>query len=125
MTTNPLTPEEAIRALKDCDLAFVSADMIAPVLRMSPGVLRQHVRNGEYELSSVDVCDGRIRFARKDFLQKIGEMPPEKTTNQLLEEIVEQLKEHNRIQMSMLSFGQVVRYEEMYQKSTGAATPML
>ena len=125
---NPMSPEVAIRALKLSDLPFVSADMIAPVLRMKPDVLRKHVRDGEYTLSEVDVCGGRIRFARKDFLQKIGELPadpPEKSFNQLLQEILEELKEHNRIQMCMLSFGQTVRYEEMYQKNAGAATPTL
>ena len=125
---NQLTPEEAIRRLKATEDAFVSADMIAPVLRMNPDVLRKHARDGDYQISAVDVCGDRVRFARKDFLQKIGEMAPdnpEKTVSQLLAEILEELKEHNRIQMSMLSFGQVVRYEEMYQKSTGAATPML
>ena len=96
---NLLTPEEAVMRLKETDEPFVTADMIAPVLRMNPDVLRKHVRDGDYKISAVDVCGDRIRFARKDFLQKIGEMAPdqpEKSVSQLLAEILEELKEHNR-----------------------------
>ena len=103
--TSPLTPEEAIEALKICDLPFVSADMIAPVLRMRPDTLRDHVRKGEYELSEVDICGGRIRFARKDFLQKIGEIPPdsdEPTDHQVIIAIVEALQTMLENQKMML-----------------------
>ena len=126
---NQLTSEEAIRRLKAIDDVYVTADMIAPVLRMNPDVLRKRVREGYYKISSVDVSENRIRFLRKDFLQKIGEMPPdqpEKSVNALLEEILEELRERNRIQRCMMSIGQVVRYEEMMAKakeSAGAATP--
>ena len=117
--SNPLTPEEAIRALKEMDAAFVSADMIAPVLRMSPDVLRKHVRYGEYELSQVDVCGGRVRFARKDFLQKIGEMPPDKperTIVQAIDELKDELHDIGLILLAQMSIGPLIRLDELKQK---------
>ena len=85
-----LTPQQAIEALKASDAVTVTAEMIAPCLRMSPSVLRKHVKDGEYHLSAVEVCGDRVRFFRKDFLQKIGEIPPdppERTDLDVLEEI--------------------------------------
>ena len=119
---------EAINIMMMMESVTVNADLIAQALGMNPGVLRKHVRDGDYKISKYEVCGDRIRFFRKDFLQKIGEMPPdppEKTVSELLEGILEQLKEHNRIQMSMMSIGQRFVYEEMYQKSASAATPTL
>ena len=57
-------------------------------------MLRKHVKDGEYLISKYEICGDRIRFFRKDFLQAIGEMPPdpeEPTDHQLLEEIHEAL----------------------------------
>ena len=86
-----MSPErEAVERLKAMEDMTVSAELIAPVLKMNPDVLRKRVRDGDYKLSAVHVSGGRIRFFRKDFLQKIGELPPdeEKPTDQL---ILEQL----------------------------------
>ena len=55
MSDFTLSPQEAVEILKISDAVTVSADMIAPCLRMSPSVLRKHVRDGEYQLSAVDV----------------------------------------------------------------------
>jgi hypothetical protein len=53
----------------------VNADLIAQALGMNPGVLRKHVKDGDYMISKYEICGDRIRFFRKDFLQKIGELP--------------------------------------------------
>ena len=87
---------EAIDVLKGLDLAFVGPELIAKALGMSASVLRQHVRDGHYHISEVDVCGNRVRFARKDFLQKIGEIPvdlPERTDSDRLEDIIRLLDE--------------------------------
>ena len=89
-----LTPQEAIEALKASTEVTVGPELIAAALRMSPSVLRKHVRDGEYNISAYDIQGSRIRFFRKDFLQKIGEVPldPEEPTDrQLLEKIWETL----------------------------------
>jgi len=122
---------EAVRHLMAMPDEVVSAKHIAPILRMDPGVIVKRVKEGTWDaerLGNYVISGERVKFFRQDFLQKCGFMEPdqqEKTVSQLLAEILEELKEHNRILMATLSFGQVVRYEEMYQKSTGAATPML
>lgn len=85
-----MTQQEAIERLKASDAVTVGADDIAPCLRMSPSVLRQHVKDGNYHISKYDIQGGRIRFFRKDFLVQIGEIepdPPERTEMAVLEEI--------------------------------------
>ena len=85
---------EAINLLMMMESVTVNADLVAQALSMNPGVLRKHVKDGEYMISKYEICGDRIRFFRKDFLQAIGEMPPdqeEPTDHQLLEEIHEAL----------------------------------
>lgn len=86
---------EAINILMMMESVTVNADLIAQALGMNPGVLRKHVRDGDYKISKVEICGDRVRFFRKDFLQKIGEMPedpPERTEMELLAEIVNKLE---------------------------------
>ena len=85
---------EAINTMMMMESVTVNADLIAKALSMNPGVLRKHVKDGEYLISKYEICGDRIRFFRKDFLQAIGEMPPdleEPTDHQLLDEIHEAL----------------------------------
>ena len=85
---------EAINIMMMMESVTVNADLVAQALSMNPGVLRKHVKDGEYMISKYEICGDRIRFFRKDFLQAIGEMPPdpeEPTDHQLLEEIHEAL----------------------------------
>lgn len=85
---------EAINIMMMMESVTVNADLIAQALSMNPGVLRKHVKDGEYLISKYEICGDRIRFFRKDFLQAIGEMPPdpeEPTDHQLLEDIHEAL----------------------------------
>ena len=85
---------EAINIMMMMESVTVNADLIAQALSMNPGVLRKHVKDGEYLISKYEICGDRIRFFRKDFLQAIGELPPdpeEPTDHQLLEEIHEAL----------------------------------
>lgn len=85
---------EALEVLKASDAVTVGADMIAPCLKMSAGVLRKHVRDGTYTISKTDVCGGRVRFFREDFLRQVGELPPEtpeRTVAQVLEELLDEI----------------------------------
>lgn len=87
---------EAINIMKDMDDAVVTSVLIAQALGMNPGVLRQRVKEGTYKISKYDYDpkSGRIRFARNNFLEAIGEKEPDPdhpTSEQLLEKIWEVL----------------------------------
>jgi len=137
-----LTQAEAIERLKRSDAVTVTADEIAPCLKMNPGVLRKRVRDGTYSLSQVDYDpnqSGTIRFFRKDFLQKIGEIPPdpeEDIPHQmciLLAEATEHLKIIERMiacimtphqrDVFQVAIAEEVEKERAKEKTAGAGTP--
>ena len=106
---------EAINLLMMMESVTVNADLIAQALGMNPGVLRKHVKDGEYHISKYEICGGRIRFFRKDFLQKIGEIPEdpeEPTDHQLLEKIWDTLMDIRILLKAIAN-----------EKTAGAATP--
>lgn len=109
----------AVEALKSMDTMTVGPELIAKALKMSPGVLREHVRRGEYKISAVDVCGGRIRFFRKDFLRKIGEFQEDeleklqKTDSDRLDEIIELIRVQNTMLMEMLAYVKLCRKESI------------
>lgn len=110
------TQRQAINLLKEMDTVTVGADFIAPVLGISADVLRKHARDGDYTISKVDVCGKRVRFFRKDFLQKIGEEPPdapERTMIQAIDELREELHDIGLILLAQLSFGPLCRLKEL------------
>jgi hypothetical protein len=109
------TQREAIEIMKMMESVTVNADLIAQALGMNPGVLRKHVRDGNYRISKYEINGDRIRFFRKDFLQKIGEMPEdpeEPTDHQLLEKIWETLMDIRILLKAIAN-----------EKPAGAATP--
>ena len=119
---------EAIDIMMMMESVTVNADLIAQALGMNPGVLRKHVRDGEYHISAYEVCNDRIRFFRKDFLQKIGEIPedpPERTVVQAIDALREELHDIGLILLSQLSIGPAERLLELKEKekTAGAATP--
>ena len=119
---------EAIDIMMMMESVTVNADLVAQALGMNPGVLRKHVRDGEYHISAYEVCNDRIRFFRKDFLQKIGEIPedpPERTTAQALDDLREELHEIRLILRAQLSIGPALLLEELRakEKTAGAGTP--
>ena len=119
---------EAIEIMKMMESVTVNADLIAQALGMNPGVLRKHVKDGDYHISAYEVSGDRVRFFRKDFLQKIGEMPPdmpERTVVQAIDDLREELHEIRLILMAQLSIGPLIRLDELKQneKTAGAATP--
>ena len=90
------TQRAAIEQLKQSEAVVVGPELIAQALGMNPSVLRQHVKDGDYKISAVEVCGSRIRFFRKDFLQKIGEMPEDEEklpTDQLILKALTDLNE--------------------------------
>lgn len=114
---------KAIDILMAMDTVTVGPSMIADALGMNVGVLRKHVRDGDYHISKVDVCGDRIRFFRKDFLQQIGELapdPPERTDSDRLEDIIRLLDELCDL-IHAIAPGYALMFKE--QKTAGAATP--
>lgn len=84
--------KDAIEIMKMMESVTVNADLIAQALGMNPGVLRKHVRDGNYHFSKYEICGDRIRFFRKSFLQNIGELPPDPeypSTEQMLQQMWE------------------------------------
>lgn len=102
---------EAINIMMMMESVTVNADLIAQALGMNPGVLRKHVKDGDYKISKVEICGDRVRFFRKDFLQAIGEMapdPPEITDSDRLDSIIQLLADI---------------MTELRKKTAGAGTP--
>ena len=131
-----LTQQQAIDELNASTKVTVGPNLIAAAMGMSPSVLRKHVRDGDYSLSTYDIQGSRIRFFRKDFLQKIGELPmdpEEPSDHQLIVMVVEALTTILKTQKAMIELidqqndilhamspGFALRFKE---KTAGAATP--
>ena len=114
---------EAINIMMMMESVTVNADLIAQALGMNPGVLRKHVRDGDYLISKYEICGDRIRFFRKDFLQAIGEMepdPPERTVEDRLDELIEIEKD---IQQGIHLMCAALKLWIHEKKTAGAATP--
>ena len=121
------TQRDAINILRMMDSVTVNADLIAQALGMNPGVLRKHVRDGDYLISKTEICGDRIRFFREDFLRQIGELPPEEdepTDHQLMKMIVNALESITRSQESILRLlDEQNDYLHATRKTADAATP--
>ena len=123
--------DSALEALKACQSETVPASMIAPVLNMNPQVIIRYAKTGEWDqdLHGKFIVSGdRVKFFRRDFLQKHGFMEPEPekpTVEQLLEKVVYQLKQMNMLKLATMDAGQQLRYELMLdkEKTADAATP--
>ena len=124
-----LTPQEAIEALKASTEVTVGPELIAAALRMSPSVLRKHVRDGEYNISAYDIQGSRIRFFRKDFLQKTGELPMDEekpTVEQLLTKLIGHIDVIETVMVCLMTSEQRELLKDVIaerEKTAGAATP--
>ena len=94
--TTPIMTD-AVRTLMAMNAEVVPAKYIAPVLKMSESVLIHRVKSGEWDqdaLGKYVISGHRVKFFRKDFLQKCGFVSadkPERTAEQLLKEISDRL----------------------------------
>ena len=98
-TRPPIT--EAVRRLMEMQDEVVSARHLAPIVKMHPSVIIQYAKEGQWDqerLGKFVISGDRVKFFRKDFLQKCGFMDPEPekpTAEQLLERIVQLLTDMN------------------------------
>jgi len=92
---------DAVQHLMDMNCEVVSAKYIAPILKMSESVIVKHVKDGVWDadrLGNYVVSGGRVKFFRKDFLQKCGFLEPDKaepTVEQLLQRVIQLLMDMN------------------------------
>jgi hypothetical protein len=107
---------EAIDIMKRMDTVTVIPALVAQALGMNPDVLRKHAKDGEYKISAFEVTGNTVRFFRKDFLQKIGEMDPDpeaRTDSDRLDEIIELIRVQNTMLMEMLAYVKLGRKESI------------
>lgn len=124
------TITEPVRQLMAMDCEVVSAKYIAPVVKMSESVIIHRVKSGEWDpemLGKYVISGNRVKFFRKDFLQKCGFIEPdmpERTVVQAIDDLREELHELRLIMLASLSIGPLIRLDELKQKETAsAATP--
>lgn len=72
MNSNDIRDNPYVRALIECDLEVVPASMIAPIIRMHPTAMIDHVRKGEWNLCATVQSGDHVKFFRRDFLRKAG-----------------------------------------------------
>jgi len=89
---------DAVRNLLAMTDEVVPAKYIAPIVRMSESVIIKYAKEGTWDqehLGKYVVSGNRVKFFRKDFLQKCGFIEPdpeEKTAEQILMEMLEEVK---------------------------------
>ena len=94
---------DAVQHLMVMTDEVVPARLIAPVLKMSESILIHRVKTGQWNedtLGKVVISGNRVKFFRKDFLQKCGFIEPEPeepTERQLLMRIIELLTDLNML----------------------------
>ena len=77
MTERPAM-SEAVRHLMSMTDETVSAKYIAPVVKMSESVIVKYAKDGTWNLCRYVVSGNRVKFFRRDFLEKCGFVEPEK-----------------------------------------------
>ena len=97
MTERPAM-SEAVRHLMAMTDETVSAKYIAPILRMAESVIIKYAKDGTWDqehLGKYVISGNRVKFFRKDFLQKCGFIEPdpeEKTAEQILMEMLAEVR---------------------------------
>ena len=89
--------DSALEAMKNSTEEMVTAAQIAPILHMNPGVIVKYAKDGTWNqdtLGKFVISGDRVKFFRRDFLQKCGLMEPdaeEPTDHQLMVALVDAL----------------------------------
>ena len=102
-----LEAENALEALKNSTEEMVTAAQIAPILHMNPGVIVKYAKDGTWiqdNMGKFIISGDRVKFFRRDFLQKCGFIPkdePKRTAEDLLAEVIELIRVQNRMLMEI------------------------
>ena len=81
MRTDRPVISEPVRLLMAMTDETVSAKYLAPILKMSESVIVKYAKDGTWDqdnLGKYVISGGRVKFFRKDFLEKCGFVDPEK-----------------------------------------------
>ena len=81
-----------VRLLMDMNAETVPASLLAPVVRMHPSVIIEYAKTGKWNLCKYVISGNRVKFFRRDFLQKMGFIPEDPPQKDLMEMILEELK---------------------------------
>ena len=106
MTERPAM-SEAVRHLMAMTDETVSAKYIAPIVKMSESVIVKYAKDGTWNLCRYVVSGNRVKFFRRDFLEKCGFVDPEpeeKTNGDRLDELIELLRVQNTMLMELLAY---------------------
>ena len=112
--------ESALEALKNSTDEMVTAAQIAPILHMNPGVIVKYAKDGTWiqdNMGKFIISGDRVKFFRRDFLQKCGFIPkdePKRTVEDLLQELIEVVRVQNTMLIEMGAY---------IKKTAGAGTP--
>lgn len=102
-----LAAESALEAMKNSTEEMVTAAQIAPILHMNPGVIVKYAKDGTWiqdNMGKFIISGDRVKFFRRDFLQKCGFIPkdePKRTVEDLLEEVIELIRVQNTMLIEM------------------------
>ena len=86
--------DSALDALLNSTEEMVTAAQIAPVLHMNPGVIVKYAKDGTWKpdiWGKFIISGERVKFFRRDFLQKCGFIPkdePKLTVEDRLDELI-------------------------------------
>ena len=89
---------EDVQRLIDMDCEMIFAKDIAPVIHMNPDVIIKYAKDGIWDqdhLGKFVISGDRVKFFRKDFLQKCGFVrpdPPETTEKDVMIAVIDGLK---------------------------------
>ncbi len=95
----PTINEDVQRLLMSTE-ETIPASWIAPIVKMDPRVIIKYAREGKWNLGAYVVSGTHVKFFRRDFLQKCGyllEESPPRTTDDLLEELIELIRVQNAL----------------------------
>ena len=126
--------DTALEALKDSTEEMVSANQIAPILHMNPGVIVKYAKDGTWNqdtLGKFVISGDRVKFFRRDFLQKCGFIPkdePKRAVEDLLDAISTKMDLLLGAVTALMNQSQRREFVETWadpedKKTAGAATP--
>ena len=80
MTIVDYTHSPEVQELMDREDELVPAAAIAPIVHMNESVIIRYAKTGKWDqenLGKFVISGNRVKFFRKDFLQKCGFLPPD------------------------------------------------
>ena len=95
---------EAVRALMERTDTMITARDLAPVVRMHPDVIIDYAKTGKWprEICNYIISGNRVKFFREDFLRKAGYLEEEKPEVQVIDLVIEELKQIRQLLVELM-----------------------